>query len=258
MIASSATAGQPVSPSRADTTPSLHLGTDGQPRLLGVLGDHPVEGLDVLEGPAHQQRIGDAVAVVGEDPDVGRGCGHGTQFGQLLALSADGDRADGVHVDQSGLRRRAGKPARPRRRCRRSGRCWASRRPPCSHPELLPRRSGGHRLRVLPAGLAQVGVQVDQSGQHDQAGTVDRAASDCGRMRAAAGPTAAMIPSASSRSSRLLTVRRGADDQHCLASAGVSFRRVAPVGRARGVLVRRPPGSPDSSRYSTAIRTARR
>ena len=35
----------------------VHLGALGQPRLLRVLGDDTVEGLDVLEGPAHQGRL---------------------------------------------------------------------------------------------------------------------------------------------------------------------------------------------------------
>ena len=59
----------------------------GQPRLLGVLGDDPVECLDVLQGPPHQQRVGDAEAVVGEDADPGSGVGHGAELGQLLAGS---------------------------------------------------------------------------------------------------------------------------------------------------------------------------
>ena len=50
----------------------VQLGAFGEPRLLGVLRDHPVERLHVLQGPAHQQRVGDAVAVVGEHPDRAR------------------------------------------------------------------------------------------------------------------------------------------------------------------------------------------
>ena len=65
----------------------VHLRALGQPRLLRVLGDHPVERLDVLQRPAHQQRVGDAVAVVGEHPDPGGGGGHRGQFGEPLALA---------------------------------------------------------------------------------------------------------------------------------------------------------------------------
>jgi hypothetical protein len=38
----------------------VHLRVHGQPRLLGVLGDHTVEGLDVLQGAAHEQGVGHA------------------------------------------------------------------------------------------------------------------------------------------------------------------------------------------------------
>ena len=138
MIASSATAGQPVSPSRAETSPSCICAPCGQPRLLGVLGDHPVERLDVLQRAAHQQRIGDAVAVVGEHPDPGRRVRHRRQLGQPLALAADGHRADRDARRPGRRRGRAGRPARRRRRCPRSGRCSASRRPRCSHREPLP------------------------------------------------------------------------------------------------------------------------
>ena len=50
----------------------VHLRTVGQPRLLRVLGDDSVEGLHVLERPAHEHRVGHAAPVVGEDPDPGR------------------------------------------------------------------------------------------------------------------------------------------------------------------------------------------
>ncbi len=91
---------------------------------------------------------------------------HGAQFGELLALQADGDRADGLHVAVAGL------PAEP--------------------PDLLDHAGGvgdgegvGHGvhggeaadgrrpgagedgLGVLAAGLAQMGVEVDQAGQQD-------------------------------------------------------------------------------------------
>ena len=56
MIASSATAGQPVRPSRPEQLALVHLGALGEPRLLGVLGDDAVERLDVLQRPAHQHR----------------------------------------------------------------------------------------------------------------------------------------------------------------------------------------------------------
>ena len=50
----------------------VHLCTVGQPRLLRVLGDDSVEGLDVFQRPAHEQRIGHAPTVVGKYPHPGR------------------------------------------------------------------------------------------------------------------------------------------------------------------------------------------
>ena len=50
-----------------------------------MLGDDAVEGLDVLQGPAHEDGVGDALAVIGEDPHSGGGGGHGTHVGQVLA-----------------------------------------------------------------------------------------------------------------------------------------------------------------------------
>ena len=172
MIASSATAGQPVRPEPAGDLALVHLRALGEPRLLGVLGDDAVEGLDVLQGAAHQQRVGDALAVVGEDPHPRGGVGHRAELGQLLAAQADGDRADRVDVAVAGLAAEA--------------------------PDLLDDAGGvgdrvgvGHRvhggeaaerggpgagldgLGVLAAGLAQVGVQVDQAGQRDQPVGVD-------------------------------------------------------------------------------------
>ena len=88
MIASSATAGQPAQAEPAGELALVHLRALGQPRLLRVLGDDAVERLDVLQRPAHQHRVGDAVAVVGEDPHPGGGVGHRAELGQPLAARA--------------------------------------------------------------------------------------------------------------------------------------------------------------------------
>ena len=113
-----------------------------------------------------------ALAVVGEHPDPGRGVGHRAELGEPLARQPDGDRADREDVAVAGL------AAQP--------------------PDLLDDAGGvgdrvgvGHRvhggeaaqrrglgagldgLGVLAARLAQVGVQVDQAGQRDQAVGVD-------------------------------------------------------------------------------------
>ena len=63
----------------------MHLGSLGEAGILCVLGDDAVEGLDVLQGPAHEDGVGDALAVIGEDPHSGGGGGHGTHVGQVLA-----------------------------------------------------------------------------------------------------------------------------------------------------------------------------
>ena len=154
----------------------VHLRAVGEPRLLGVLGDHAAEGLDVLQGPAHQHRV----------------------------------------VTRTGRRRRRpgpGPPSRPSRPARRAD-CrpgptvtaptgWTSQRPawrpsrqicsttpavsatgsvlaiactavkPPSAAAAVPLCDG---LGVLAARLAQVGVQVDQAGQRDQAVGVQPAA----------------------------------------------------------------------------------
>ncbi len=199
MIASSATAGQPRSPSRPGELALVHLGVLGQPRLLGVLGDDAVERLDVLQRPAHQHRVGDALAVVGEDPHPGGRVGHRAELGEPLAAEADGDRADREDVAVPGL---AAEP-----------------------PDLLDDAGGvgdrvgvGHRvhggeaaerggaragldgLGVLAARLAQVGVQVDQAGQRDEPGGVD----DLGVVRASSPvPIAAITPSREQQVGRL-------------------------------------------------------
>ena len=150
----------------------VHLRALGQPGLLRVLRDDAVEGLHVLQRAPHQVRVGDALAVVGEDPHAGRGVGHRAELGQPLAGQAHGDRADREHVAVPGL------AAQP--------------------PDLLDHAGGvgdrvgvGHGvhggeaaegggpgagvdgLGVLAARLAQVGVQVDQARQGDQAAGVD-------------------------------------------------------------------------------------
>src|SRR5262249_7851950 len=113
----------------------------------------------------------DAHAVVGEDAHGGHGVGHGAQLGELLPGQAPGDRAHGLDVAVPGL------AAQP--------------------PDLLDDAggvgdgagvghgvhggggalgggagAGGHGPAVLAARFAQVGVQVHQAGQGDEAGGV--------------------------------------------------------------------------------------
>ena len=46
----------------------VHLRALGQLGILAVLSDDAAEALDVLERAAHQDGVGDALSVVGEDP----------------------------------------------------------------------------------------------------------------------------------------------------------------------------------------------
>ena len=62
--------------------PLVHLRALGEPGLLRVLRDHPVERLDVLQRPAHQHGVGHAPPVVGEHPDPGGRVGHRAELGQ--------------------------------------------------------------------------------------------------------------------------------------------------------------------------------
>ena len=145
-----------------------------------MLRDHAVEGLHVLQRPAHQHRIPHAHSVIGEDPDPGPGIGHRAEFRKTLARQTDGHRAYRTHLgparfepqridlfdDSGGIGHRGAVGHRVDR-----GESAPGRR-------LGP---GEHGFGVFPAGLPQMGVQIDQAGQrhqavridHDRAGRVD-------------------------------------------------------------------------------------
>ena len=161
-----------LQPEHAGELALVHLGALGQPRLLRVLGDDAAERLDVLQGPAHQHRVGDALAVVGEDPHPGGAVGHRAELGEPLPAQPDGDRPDRPHVAVPGL---ATEPPDLL-----DDPCGVGDRVGVGHrvhrgeaAERGGRGAGVDRLGVLPAGLAQVGVQVDQPGQRDQPVGVD-------------------------------------------------------------------------------------
>ena len=191
MIASSATAGQPLQPEPAGELALVHLGVLGEPRLLRVLGDDPVERLDVLQRPAHQHRVGDALAVVGEDPHPGGRVGHRTELGELLAGQADGDGTDREDVAVTGL------AAEPPDLLHDAGgvgdRVGVGHRVHGGEPaERRGLGAGVDGLGVLAPRLTQVGVQVDQPGQQDRAAAVD----DLGALgRRAPAPISAITPS---------------------------------------------------------------
>ena len=155
----------------------------GELRVLRVLGDHAVEGPDVLQRPAHQPGVGDTPSVVGEHPYAGPRPGHQAELGQFRPAQSLADRTHGYHLGVAvapadvgqvfgrlgGVGDRIGVGHRQH-----GGEAAAGRGP----------GAGGDGLGVLPAGFAEVGVQVDQSGQRDQTGGVDalRIGSQVGRV----------------------------------------------------------------------------
>ncbi len=99
-IDSSAARGQPASPRRAAVGPSC--ATD--PRSVAAPPRAARSGPPAtpsIRAPSHDQRIRDAVAVVGEHLHLADTGGHRRHLGELAALEADRDCADRVHVDEA-------------------------------------------------------------------------------------------------------------------------------------------------------------
>ena len=99
---------------------------------------------------------------------------HQAELGELLAAEPAGDRADGLHVDEAG---RAAEVVHPL-----GGLGGVGDRAGVGHGQHGGEaadggglRAGEDRLGVLAAGLAQVGVQVDEAGQRDEPVGVDDA-----------------------------------------------------------------------------------
>ena len=182
MIASSATAGQPAARAAPESSPSFIWAPSVSRGSCACWAMTPSNALTYSSARRISTGVGDALAVVGEHPHPRGGVGHRAELGEPLAGQPDGDRADRVDVAVAGL---AAEP-----------------------PDLLDDAGGvgdrvgvGHRvdggeaaqrggpgagldgLGVLAARLAQVGVQVDQAGQRDQAVGVD----DLGAVRRQAG-----------------------------------------------------------------------
>ena len=152
----------------------VHLSALGEGRILAVLGDHTAEALDILEGAAHEDGIGHALAVVGEDADLRARAGHRAERGELLAFQALGDGTDGTHLDPVGLF------AQAQHLVNDGGRVLCGRRVGHRVDGRVAADRGRSRtcengLGVLAARLAQVGVNVDEAGKGDQAFGVDDA-----------------------------------------------------------------------------------
>jgi hypothetical protein len=144
----------------------------GQPRILGVLGDDPVERAHVLQGAPHQPPIGDAVSVVGEHPDTGRRARHQPELGQLGAGQLLAHGADRDHLGRAVAA--AEGPEVLGRLGRVGHRAGVGHGQHCGEAATGRRPGpGGHRLGVLTTRFPQVGVQVDQTRQRDQPAGVD-------------------------------------------------------------------------------------
>ena len=159
MMASPA-AGWPRRPSTVDTGPSFMQALLGERRLLAVVDDREVEGLRVLEGPAHDAGARHRLAVVGERDAAG--LLQVAELGELLALLAAGDGADRVDPHRA---LRAG-PLDDRARDPRGVVHGVGVGHGADRGEAAGRRrarAGRDRLLVLAPRLPQVGVDVDEA-----------------------------------------------------------------------------------------------
>ena len=144
-------------------------GALGHAVVLGVLREHHVVRLGVLDGAAHQLRVVDALAVVGEHAHAA--AGHQPDLGELLTLQPLGNGADRVDVALAVLL-----ALRPHRLGEER---LVYHRGGVRHGEhggktALGRGvgAGGDGLSVLAAGLAQVHVHVHQARQQHVAPAV--------------------------------------------------------------------------------------
>ena len=173
MIASSATAGQPVRPSRVATSPSCICAPSVSRGSSACWAMTPSNAFTY----SRARRISRASATQCPSSEKIRtraaDVGHRAQLGQVLAGEPHGDRPDRLHVDQAGLATEpphllddAGRVGDRRGVGHRAHRgVAAERRGP---------GAGLDGLGVLAAGFAQVGVQVDETRQGDQPVGVDR------------------------------------------------------------------------------------
>ena len=169
MIDSSATAGQPPRPSSAETTPSFIWAPSVRRGSCACWATTPSKAFTYSRARRMITASSTHLPSSEKTRDAGGRVVHGAELGELLALQADGDGADRAARRSSRTPCRAARPARRRRRCRRPGRCWPWRSTAVKPPTRGRRGAGQHGLGVLAAGLAQMGVQVDQPGQQDLA-----------------------------------------------------------------------------------------
>ena len=143
----------------------VRLGALGQARFLGVVDDRQPERARVGQRRPQDRRGPDRRPVVGEPDDAG--IGQLAERRQPLPCPPDRHRAVRQQLDRRA--RRDGRGSHPCQhtrlvQARRRVGHRADRREPAMGGRGQP---GRHRLGVLVAGLAQVGVEVDEAGRDD-------------------------------------------------------------------------------------------
>ena len=150
----------------------MHDGAARERRVLRVLRDDGAERGGVLERPAHELGVGDAVPVVAEDRHARGAAGEHAHVGQPLPREPDAHGADGAHGGEARLEPQAVHLLDDRLRV--GDRRRVGHR---EHARVAAGRrgadAGGDGLGLLAAGLAEVRVQVDEPRQRDEAGCVD-------------------------------------------------------------------------------------
>lgn len=148
----------------------VHVPAHGQGFVLAVPGEHDTESRCVFERPPHEPVVLDTPAVVGEQAHAE--CGHLANGRELLAGTVDGDGAGHPHVGETGLATE--QHDLTDHCCVVDGRLGVRHGDNGREPaEGGSPRAGLDRLGLLAAGLAQVGVEVDQAGSHHAAPGVE-------------------------------------------------------------------------------------
>ena len=148
----------------------MHDATRRDSGVLAVVDDGQARDARVLQGVTEQRAVGDRRAVVAER-DAAR-LRQLRQLGQLVAFAALADGPDRQHPHR-GIGGGTQDVLDGRARIDR----WLGVRHAADRGEAAAGRrlrAGGDRLLVLEAGVAQVAVEVDETGADDEAGGVDR------------------------------------------------------------------------------------